>query len=137
MAVEGPLRINRDLAIYLDGGLAKFRPAHRAPEKVFQSVLRWEEENEDHPRRLFVQEWIQSFELPERQLRSLPGESELAEALSRAKSFRQMRNILAEYKMKAGTPEPRAQAEAASEIEALLDDARKQLRGRSPSDSLP
>jgi hypothetical protein len=56
MATEVPLRISADLAIYLEGGVAKFRPAYRTPEKVFESVLRWEEENEDHPRRLFVQE---------------------------------------------------------------------------------
>jgi hypothetical protein len=137
MAAEDSLRINRDLAIYFDGGLAKFRPPYRDPEKVFQSVLRWEEENKDHPRRLFVQEWIQSFELPERQLSSLRGESAVAEALSRAKSFRQMKNIIAEHKMKSGMPEPQARAEAASEIDALLDSARKQLRERSPSDALP
>jgi hypothetical protein len=128
MATEGPLRIDRDLAIYLDGGVARFRPAYRDPEKVLQSVLRWDEENEDHPRRLFVQEWIQCFELTDRQLESIAGESEFEKALSGAKSFRQMRNIIAEHKMKAGTPEPQARQEAASEVEALLDAARKQLR---------
>jgi hypothetical protein len=112
----------------LDGGVAEFRPAYREPEKVFQSVLRWEEENEDHPRRLFVQEWIQCFELTDRQLVSIAGESEFEKALSGAKSFRQMRNIIAERKMKAGTPEPQARQEAVSEVEALLDAARKQLR---------
>jgi hypothetical protein len=135
MATEGPLRIDRDLAIYLDSGVARFRPPHRDPEKVLQSVLKWEEENEGHPRRLFVEEWIQSFELPERQLESLAAESEFEKALTGAKSLRQMRNIIAEYKMKAGIPEPQAWLEADSEVDALRDAFRKQLRKSSQSES--
>ena len=125
MTADGPLRIDADIAIYLEGGIAKFRPPHRDRDKVFQAVLRWQDEHEKHPRRAFAEEWIQSFELTERKVRSIAVASGIEKELQSAKSIGQFKDIIARYKMKSGIPEAQAHSEAASIVKRLVEDAKK------------
>lgn len=110
----------------MEDGLAKFRPSYRDRERVFQAVLHWEEENENHSRRGFVQEWIQGFELPDRHLRSVSAESELEQQLKAARTIRQFANAVVQYKMKNGVPEPEARLQAAAFVNRILEDVKKE-----------
>ena len=80
-----------------------------------------------------MEEWIQSFPLPIRQLPSESIDPELQRELQKAKSIRQLKTIVMQYLMKNGVQEHQARADA----EKMIDHQLEEIRSRpAPGETL-
>lgn len=127
------LRIDRDIAIFIEDGAARFRPPYRNPETVVAAVLNWQDGNPDHPRADFVEEWVQLFELPAHLFPSI-SEAEHEKELKAARSIKRLIKIFAQLKVKKGVPENVAHMEAEREVRQFLREIDAMMK--SPENAL-